>query len=150
MCIRDSIQAHRVTCAALASMPAGERPLLYAVATPRTWAEEDRRWLAAHVSPELGWHIPGPGEPFPPSVVDDGVVTHEIVDPAALPAQAAALREHRTQVVVGEGCYALSNDIAARLAGREGFALLDPHTGALAARRPTPARHTALLPAGQA
>ncbi len=56
----DHIQAHRVTCAALAPMPAGERPLLYAVATPRTWAEEDRRWLAAHVSPELGWHIPDP------------------------------------------------------------------------------------------
>ena len=28
----DHIQAHRVTCAALASVPAGERPLLYAVA----------------------------------------------------------------------------------------------------------------------
>ena len=64
--------------------------------------------------------------------------------------QAAALREHRTQVVVGEGCYALSNNIAARLAGREGFALLDPATGALVARHPGAARHTALLPAGQA
>lgn len=146
----DHIQAHRVTRAALASMPAGGRPLLYVVATPRSWAEEDRRWLAAHVGPELGWHIPGPGDPFPPSVVDDGVVTHEIVDPAALPAQAAALREHRTQVVVGEGCYALSNDIAARLAGREGFALLDPCTGALVAQHPGAARHTSLLPAGQA
>ena len=48
-------------------------------------------------------------------------------------AQADALRHHATQVTVGaDGCtYALSNDIAARLSGREGFALLDPRTGRL-------------------
>jgi N-acetyl-1-D-myo-inositol-2-amino-2-deoxy-alpha-D-glucopyranoside deacetylase len=34
-------------------------------------------------------------------------------------------------VSVADGCYALSNDIAARLPGREGFARLDPATGEL-------------------
>ena len=50
--------------------------------------------------------------------------------------------------------YALSNDIAARIPGREGFALLDPATGRLATRRATTrcqaareaaTRHTGLL-----
>ena len=34
----------------------------------------------------------------------------------------AALRAHPTQVTVHDGWYTLSNDIAARLAGREGYA----------------------------
>jgi N-acetyl-1-D-myo-inositol-2-amino-2-deoxy-alpha-D-glucopyranoside deacetylase len=92
---------------------------------------EDRAWLAEHVPASSGWRVPGPAEAFPPSVVDDGVVSHEVVDPSVLPLQAAALREHRTQVSVADGCYALSNDIAARLPGREGFARLDPATGEL-------------------
>jgi N-acetyl-1-D-myo-inositol-2-amino-2-deoxy-alpha-D-glucopyranoside deacetylase len=33
-----------------------------------------------------------------------------------------ALRAHATQVTVFDGYYALSNNIAARLSGREGFA----------------------------
>jgi N-acetyl-1-D-myo-inositol-2-amino-2-deoxy-alpha-D-glucopyranoside deacetylase len=40
-----------------------------------------------------------------------------------------ALREHETQVVVGPGWYALSNRHVFRLAGREGYARLDPATG---------------------
>ena len=63
--------------------------------------------------------------------------------------QAAALREHVTQVTVAESgdAYALSNDIAARIPGREGFARLDPTTGRLAPRRHArrAARHTGLL-----
>jgi N-acetyl-1-D-myo-inositol-2-amino-2-deoxy-alpha-D-glucopyranoside deacetylase len=48
--------------------------------------------------------------------------------------QEEALRCHRTQVVIaGDGSYALSNGIAARLPGREGYALLDPETGELTA-----------------
>ena len=43
--------------------------------------------------------------------------------------QAAALAAHGTQVRVFDGYYALSNDVAARLAGREGFAAVDPRTG---------------------
>ncbi len=36
--------------------------------------------------------------------------------------QARALRCHETQVVVGDGWYALSNHVVSRLAGREGYA----------------------------
>ena len=142
----DHIQAHRVTCAAVAGLPDAEGPDLYAVLTPRSWALEDRTWLAEHVPAGSGWHVPGPGEAFAPSVVDDGLVSHEIIDPEVVPAQEAALREHRTQVTVGERWFALSNDVASRLPGREGFTRLDPATGALV---PPPAgapRRTSLLP----
>ncbi len=147
----DHIQTHRVTCAAIRSMPEGERPLLYAVLTPASWAREDREWLATHPPLGTGWSLPDPDGDYPPSVVADDQVTHEVVDPELLSTQAEALRQHRTQVTVAAtgDTYALSNDIAARLPGREGFALLDPTTGGLAteaAREPAPAtRHTGLL-----
>jgi N-acetyl-1-D-myo-inositol-2-amino-2-deoxy-alpha-D-glucopyranoside deacetylase len=146
----DHIQAHRVTCAAVASLAPGERPDLYAVLTPRSWAVEDRAWLARHVPASSGWRVPGPSEAFPPSVVDDGAVSHEVVDPSVLPLQAAALREHRTQVSVADGCYALSNDIAARLPGREGFTRLDPATGALQVPAGNRPRTVSLLRGDQA
>lgn len=123
----DHVQAHRVTCAALAGLE--DPPQLYAVLTPLTWAREDRRWLAEHVDPARGWTVPGEDDPYPPSVRDDDEVTHEVVDPGVVTVQAAALRFHQTQVAVGDGYYALSNDVAARLSGREGFARLDPRTG---------------------
>jgi N-acetyl-1-D-myo-inositol-2-amino-2-deoxy-alpha-D-glucopyranoside deacetylase len=66
-------------------------------------------------------------------VVDDEVVTHEVVAPELVPVQAAALARHATQVTVRGETYALSNDIAARLPGREGFARLDPTTGKVVA-----------------
>lgn len=139
----DHIQAHRVSVAAVerlrTSSPArppaaagdsasSSRPLLYVVLTPRSWVEEDRAWLAEHVppgttSPAGGQvSIPAADDPFPPGVVDDDVVTHAVEDPAALQRQLRALREHPTQVSVHDGWFTLSNDIAARLAGREGFA----------------------------
>lgn len=142
----DHIQTHRVTRAAVAGLPATDRPALYAVLTPRSWVLEDRAWLAEHVPSGSGWHVPAPGDAFPPSVVDDGLVSHEIIDPDVVPVQEAALREHRTQVTVGDHWYALSNDVVSRLHGREGFTLLDPGTGSLV---PPPAgapRCTALLP----
>ncbi|WP_237565346.1 N-acetyl-1-D-myo-inositol-2-amino-2-deoxy-alpha-D-glucopyranoside deacetylase [Ornithinimicrobium cavernae] len=130
----DHIQTHRVTVAAVASLPERVRPRLYAVLTPRSWAREDRAWLAEHV-PANGLSVPAADDPFPPSVVDDDLVTHEVVDPAVLAAQVRALRQHVTQVTVLEDApapyYALSNDIAARLAGREGYTELDPRTGDL-------------------
>ena len=52
-----------------------------------------------------------------------------MVDPAVVPVQERALREHETQVVVGDGWYALSNHVVSRLAGREGYARLDAATG---------------------
>ena len=145
----DHIQAHRVTCAAVASLPEGSRPPLYAVLTPVSWAREDRAWLASH--PVGGaWTLPDPDGEYPPSVVDDGLVTHELVDPGLRPSQADALRHHRTQVsVAADGLsYALSNDIAARLPGREGFALLDPATGLLAGPAVRGPRHTGIVGGG--
>jgi N-acetyl-1-D-myo-inositol-2-amino-2-deoxy-alpha-D-glucopyranoside deacetylase len=130
----DHVQAHRVTCAAVASMPERRRPDLYAVVTPRSWAVADRAWLAEALGATGPWTVPAPADPFPPSVVEDGWVSHEVRDPALVPLQEEALRAHRTQVSVGDGCYALSNDIAARLPGREGYACLDPATGALVGR----------------
>ena len=142
----DHIQTHRVTCAALASLDAQDRPPLYAVLTPESWAREDRRWLDDHDTPS-GWTVPDPDGAYPPSVVDDDVVTHELVLPEQVPLQAEALRRHRTQVTVAPDglSYALSNDIAARLSGREGFALLDPATGDLAEASGGQPRHTGLL-----
>ena len=131
----DHIQTHRVTVAAVASLPQRVRPRLYAVLTPASWAREDRAWLAEHVPAGAGLTVPAPDDPFPPSVVDDDLVTHAVVDPAVVTAQVAALREHATQVSVRDDAdapyYALSNDIAARLPGREGYAEIDPETGAL-------------------
>ena len=125
----DHIRTHEVTRWAVAARPEGRRPHLFGTLTPRSWAEEDRRVLAGTAGLEdLGWSQPTGA--FPPSVVDDEVVTHAVVDPDAVERQVSALRHHRTQVSLGpEGTFALSNGIAARLPGREGYARLDPHTG---------------------
>jgi N-acetyl-1-D-myo-inositol-2-amino-2-deoxy-alpha-D-glucopyranoside deacetylase len=128
----DHIRTHQVTMAALRQLDAdGGAPLVYAVLTPLSWAVEDREWLARHVDRQQAPHltVPGPDNPFPPSVVPDEVVTHEVVRPDLVPVQAVALAAHETQVRVLDGYYALSNDVAARLPGREGFAQVDPHTG---------------------
>lgn len=128
----DHIRTHEVTRRAVAVMDEGSRPALYGVFTPRSWALEDRERIAqlesaGHLT-GLGWSLPT-GD-FPPSVVDDSVVTHEVRDEDARERQVAALRHHRTQVSLGpEHTFALSNEIAALLPGREGYALLDPATG---------------------
>lgn len=127
----DHVQTHRVTVAAverLWSHAPGRRPALYVTVLPRSWAVEDRAWLAAHVAPGTRSpaggeaRVPAPHDPYPPSVVPDHVVTHAVQDASALPAQVAALREHPTQATVFDGFYTLSNDVAARLPGREAFA----------------------------
>lgn len=125
----DHIRTHEVTRAAVSARPPQRRPALFGTFTPRSWAREDREVLAATDQVRaLGWSLPT-GD-FPPSVVDDSVVTHAVLDEVAVERQTEALRHHRTQVTLGpRGTYALSNDIAARLAGREGYARLDPHTG---------------------
>jgi len=142
----DHIQAHRVACAAVTSLPAGERPPLYAVLTPRSWAREDRTWLASHPTGP-GWALPDPAGDYPPSVVDDELVTHELIDPGLRALLGDALRAHRTQVTVAPDglTYALSNDIAARVPGREGYALLDPATGELAGPAVAGPRHTGIV-----
>jgi len=125
----DHIQTHRVTVAAVRSVPATERPNLYAVLTPRSWALQDRAWLAAHVDPSKALTVPGADADLPPSVVRDDLVGAAVRDPAAVPVQVRALRRHRTQVRVHEGYYSLSNDVAARLPGREGYARIDAESG---------------------
>ncbi len=143
----DHIQTRRVVERALAGLvDEGPVPAAYEVLTPRSWAQQDRVWLAAHVPAEEGLHVPTEDEPFPVSVVDDDLVSHVVIDPAAVDAQAAALREHRTQVRVFDGHYALSNDVAARLSGREAFARWDPRTGQRLARAHTPWAHDLLGP----
>ncbi len=129
----DHIQTHRVTCAAIASLPPATAPELYAVQTPLSWAREDREWLAQHVPADSGLAVPGPDDPFAAQVVPDDLVTHAVVDPDAVALQVAALRHHATQVTVFDGYFTLSNGIAARLPGREGYAALDPRTGRLRA-----------------
>lgn len=125
----DHVQAHRVTVEAAGRL--ARAPQVYVTLVPRSWAVEDRAWLAEHVpagtrSPAGGVaQVPEPDEPFPPSVVPDEIVTHAVVDGpdgAALRRQVEALREHPTQATVHDGWYTLSNDVAARLPGREGFA----------------------------
>lgn len=123
----DHVAAHRATLAAVASLE--ESPHVLLVVVPRSWAVEDRAWLTEHVH-RTDVVVPGRDDPYPPSVVADELVTHVVVDPAAARVQVSALREHPTQVTVHDGYYALSNDIAARLAGREAFVLVDPRTGA--------------------
>ena len=123
----DHVRTHDATCRAVAT--AAEVPVLYAVLTPLSWAVEDRAWLAAHVPADRGWSVPGEGDPFPSQVVPDAVVTHTVVDPSVVAVQSRALECHATQVVVGDGWYALSNHVVSRLAGREGYARLDAATG---------------------
>ena len=128
----DHVRTHDATRRAVAAL--GERaPVLLGAMVPLTWAGEDREWLAAHVPDGEGWVVPGEGNPYAANVVPDEVVTRAVVDAEAERRRTRALREHETQVVVGEGWYALSNRYVFRLAGREGYARLDPATG-----RPVP------------
>ncbi len=127
----DHVQTRRVVSAALADLAGPERPALFEIVTPRSWAARDRAWLAAHVPAGSSLHVPAADEPYAVSVVDDARVTHVVRDLVARDVQAAALAAHRTQATVfGGDHYALSNDVAARLPGREAFVRLDPGTGA--------------------
>jgi len=139
----DHIQTHRVTMSALSVLAAeadaggGAVPLAFCILTPASWARQDRAWLHEHVvSERSNCVVPQPDEPYPPSVVSDETVTHVVEEPALVQVQTRALAKHATQVVVYEGYYALSNHIAARLSGREGFAAFDPVAGQLVAAAP--------------
>ena len=146
----DHIRTHDVVVAALELL--STPPALYITLTPRSWARQDRAWLHAMCSAEFlhetGFSVPAQSEEFPPSVVDDSLVTHAVLDERAVTTQIAALRAHATQVTVADEVYALSNDVAARLSGREGYARFDVRarraiggravTDALAAGEPAP------------
>jgi N-acetyl-1-D-myo-inositol-2-amino-2-deoxy-alpha-D-glucopyranoside deacetylase len=126
----DHIQTRRVVQTAMAGLPADERPgRFFEIVTPRSWVVADRHWLAEHVPAASGLHIPAQDDAYAVSVVDDATASHVVIDPVAGERMASALAAHRTQVSVFEGYYSLSNDIAARLSGREAFARVDPSTG---------------------
>lgn len=137
----DHIRTHEATRAAVSSLE--DQPALYFVVTPRSWAIEDRVWLADHVT-RPGVVVPAADEAFLPSVVDDTAVTHAVIDDDALERQTAALRRHRTQVTVFDGYYTLSNGVATRLAAREAFQRIDPTTGEPRTVRSEQLRHTGL------
>ena len=128
----DHIRAHEVTVAALTRAHSVDPTLttrLYLTVVPRSWAQEDRAWLAEHASgdQEVGRGGPaavvvlGPDDPYPPSVVPDEEAPLRIVDPAVLPVVRAAIAEHPTQVLLHDGYYTLSNHVATRMSGREAF-----------------------------
>ncbi|MGL4176329.1 MAG: PIG-L family deacetylase [Dermatophilaceae bacterium] len=124
----DHVRTHDATRAALAGMGT-DAPAFLVTLTPRTWADADRAWLAEHVAGDAGWRVPATEEPHLPSVVPDSEVTRRVVDADAAAVQHVALRAYASQVVLGEGWFALSNSVVSRLAGREGYTRLDPVTG---------------------
>jgi N-acetyl-1-D-myo-inositol-2-amino-2-deoxy-alpha-D-glucopyranoside deacetylase len=128
----DHMQTSRVTMAGLRQLDEADRPeFVFHIHTPRSWVRADRRWLREHVPPQLGLTYLADEDPVISSTVDDDVITHVVVDPIHLPAQIAALDAHRTQLRVWPGGYfALTNNVAARLGGREAFVRVDPVTGA--------------------
>lgn len=134
----DHIQTHRVTMSALAALAAEAEaggpaaPAAFCILTAASWASQDRAWLYENVDPQRSNCIVlQEDEPYPPSVVPDETVTHVVEEPTLVEMQSRALARHATQVVVHDGYYALSNHIAARLGGREGFARFDPVSGHL-------------------
>lgn len=126
----DHVRAHEATRGAVAVVPVASRPRLLACLVPRSWATQDRLWLRRHSplrAPDRGSVIvPDLDEVYPPSVVEDDEVPIRVDEPQLVPVQERALRAHATQVIVGEGWFALSNRVAGRLSGREGYAPVDP------------------------
>ena len=130
-------------------------PLVYCILTPQSWASQDRAWLrdqvvlrhsvgrddslgrdastapSDHVATSPSCVVLPPDAPYPPSVVSDELVTHVVDEPALVEVQSRALARHTSQVSVYDGFYALSNHIAVRLSGREGFARFNPVAGDL-------------------
>jgi N-acetyl-1-D-myo-inositol-2-amino-2-deoxy-alpha-D-glucopyranoside deacetylase len=160
----DHIQTHRVTMAALVALtteaPAEAHaeadgvavPEVYCILTPRSWAAQDRAWLNENIalpqdpaSTNASCVVPHRDAPYPPSVVSDEIVTHVVEEPALVDIQSRALAKHATQVSVFDGYYSLSNHIAFRLCGREGFARFDPLDGHLVPAAQGAPRHTGLL-----
>ena len=151
----DHIQTHRVTMLALSALAESDGvdlPEVYCILTPQSWATQDRAWLRENVV--VNEDVASIGSrcvvldrdaPYPPSVVSDQTVTHVVEEHALVDIQSRALAAHATQVRVYDGCYTLSNHIAVRLSGREGFARFDPVRGELLPSAPGAPRHTGLL-----
>ena len=149
----DHIQTHRVTMDALSALAEASAnvdglalPVVYCILTPQSWATQDRAWLQQHVgSTNSNCIVLQQDAPYPPSVVRDEMVTHVVDEPALVDLQSRALAQHATQVSIYDGFYALSNHVAGRLGGREGFARFDPVAGELVPSAQGAPRHTGLL-----
>ena len=151
----DHIATYRVTMSALSALAAEAEaggvpvPTVFCILTAASWACQDRAWLRDNmVSEQSGCVVLQQDEPYPPSVVPDETVTHVVEEPTLVQMQSRALAKHATQVVVYEGYYALSNHIAFRLSGREGFAQVDPVTGALVPGKPGASPVNGLIDSG--
>lgn len=128
----DHVRVHHAVCAAVWSLPEDERPALWAVVTPYSEAVNDRAWAAAHTPRDRGLTFLLEDSPLPAGVVPDDAAPWRVAGPpAAWDRRDAALREHATQAIVGDGWFALSNRIVSRLVLAEWFAPLDPETGRL-------------------
>ncbi|MFG2294784.1 N-acetyl-1-D-myo-inositol-2-amino-2-deoxy-alpha-D-glucopyranoside deacetylase [Streptomyces sp. NPDC048603] len=145
----DHIQAHRVAmrAAELAGEKAYRRDLgephtiakIYWNRVPRSVVEEGFEGLRA-----AGAEAPFPGVATPedvPGVVDDERITAEIGEDEAAggtayrAAKAAAMRAHATQIAVDGPFFALSNNLAQPLFGREYYELAAGRSGAPAGTR---------------
>jgi N-acetyl-1-D-myo-inositol-2-amino-2-deoxy-alpha-D-glucopyranoside deacetylase len=152
----DHIQTHRLTMSALAVLAAEAEadaegvpvPVAFCILTPASWAAQDRAWLRENVVSGVDCVVLQQDEPFPPSVVPDETVTHVVAEPTLVQMQRRALAQHATQVVVHQGYYTLSNHIAIRLSGREGFAQFDPVAGHLLPGVPGSGQQSGLLEGG--
>jgi N-acetyl-1-D-myo-inositol-2-amino-2-deoxy-alpha-D-glucopyranoside deacetylase len=161
----DHVQTHRVTMSALSALTAEAEaegltvPVAFCILVPKSWASQDRAWLHDNVvldadsaSNIANCVVLQQDDPYPPSVVSDEIVTHvvhDLADSAMVERQSRALAQHVTQVIVYEGYYALSNRIATRLSGREGFAQFDPVAGRLVPAAPNAPRYHGLLTQSQ-
>jgi len=139
----DHIQTHRLTMSALRSLAAETEaggvavPVAFCILTAASWASQDRLWLRDNVVSDSPHRVVMPPDaPYPPSVVPDKAVTHVVKEPTLVETQSRALAHYASQVIVYRGYYTLSNHIAARLSGREGFAQFDPVTGLLVPATP--------------
>jgi N-acetyl-1-D-myo-inositol-2-amino-2-deoxy-alpha-D-glucopyranoside deacetylase len=125
-------------------------PLVFCILTPQSWATQDRQWLKDNVEAGTSSLVVLPqDEPYPRSVVRDELVTHVVEEPTFIDVQTRALAHHATQVSIFQGYYALSNHVAIRLSGREGFALFDPVAGHLVPAPNGAPRYDGLLPCSQ-
>jgi N-acetyl-1-D-myo-inositol-2-amino-2-deoxy-alpha-D-glucopyranoside deacetylase len=109
----DHVQAHRVTMRALELAAADWNvPKVF-------WCVVPRSRLATTFS---GGPVDAGTAP-PSMVVDDALVTAEISAPDLVPAKAAALRAHASQITVKGDSFALSNDLDQALLGTEWYRL---------------------------
>ncbi len=132
----DHVMAHQVSMravelAAVDERRAGGRP---GWAVPKVYwtvqpASAYDRALADVRGPDNPFRPHPAGAPVPSMVVPDDQVTTRVDAQDQLPAKAAAMRAHATQVTVREPYYCLSHEVGARLSGVEHYRLVRGRLG---------------------